>query len=204
MRTERLELRPFTPEEAGELLELRRANEKFLEPLEPIRSDGYLTLAGQQTEIMQSEQGRTRDQAYVYAIRLLGSGQLLGRAALTGIVRGPFQNANLGYFLDENHNGQGYMTEAVLAVLELAFVKHRLHRVQAGVMPRNAKSRRVLEKAGFRQEGMAERYLKINGEWEDHMLFAITVEDWEQRQALSQQAQPSSEYRPSAEDARTL
>ncbi|MEJ8304575.1 GNAT family protein [Saccharibacillus sacchari] len=179
MLTERLELQSFTPEEAEELLALRLENQRFLEPLEPIRSDGYLTLAGQRTEIMQSEQGRIRDQAYVYAIRLRENGKLLGRAALTGIARGPFQNANLGYFLDEAHNGKGYMTEAVCGVLELAFTKHHLHRVQAGVMPRNAPSLRVMEKAGFRREGLAERYLKINGVWEDHVLFGMTAEDWE-------------------------
>ncbi|WP_037289352.1 GNAT family N-acetyltransferase [Saccharibacillus sacchari] len=183
MLTERLELKPFAPEEAEELLALRLENQPFLEPLEPIRSDGYLTLAGQRTEIMQSEQGRIRDQAYVYAIRLRENGKLLGRAALTGIARGPFQNANLGYFLDEAHNGKGYMTEAVCGVLELAFAKHNLHRVQAGVMPRNAPSLRVLEKAGFRREGLAERYLKINGVWEDHVLFGITLEDWEAKTA---------------------
>lgn len=209
MLTERLELKAFVPEEAGELLNLRLTNAKFLEPLEPMRSASYLTLAGQQTEIMQSEQGRMRDQAYIYAIWLRESGKLLGRAALTGIVRGPFQNANLGYFLDEAHNGKGYMTEAVVAVLELAFVKQGLHRVQAGIMPRNERSRRVLEKAGFRHEGLAKRYLKINGVWEDHMLFGITIEDWEQRQNRSREhaEEPSkrrSEERQTAEDARTL
>ncbi|NGZ74187.1 GNAT family N-acetyltransferase [Saccharibacillus alkalitolerans] len=179
MLTERLELRPFAIEEAEELLALRLENREFLEPLEPIRSAGYLTLAGQKTEIMQSEQGRIRDQAYIYAIRQRGNGRLIGRAALTGIARGPFQNASLGYFLDQAHNGQGYMTEAVIGVLELAFGKHGLHRVQAGVMPRNIPSQRVLEKAGFRREGLAERYLKINGVWEDHVLFGITAEDRE-------------------------
>ncbi|GGN95422.1 GNAT family N-acetyltransferase [Saccharibacillus kuerlensis] len=178
MLTERLELRAFLPEEAEELLELRLANREFLAPLEPVRSDSYLTLAGQRTEILQSEKGRVRDQAYVYAIRLRENGQLLGRAALTGIARGPFQNASLGYFLDRTHNGHGYMTEAARGIVELAFTKHRLHRVQAGVMPRNAASLRVLEKAGFRREGLAERYLKINGVWEDHILFGITIEDW--------------------------
>ncbi|WP_172200301.1 GNAT family N-acetyltransferase [Saccharibacillus qingshengii] len=208
MFTERLELKFLAVEEAEELLALRLANREFLEPLEPIRSDGYLTLAGQRTEIMQSDQGRIRDQGYIYGVRLRENGHLIGRAALTGLARGPFQNANLGYFLDESHNGQGYMTEAVTAVLELAFGKHGLHRVQAGVMPRNKSSQRVLEKAGFRREGLAERYLKINGVWEDHMLFGITVEDWEQLQGRSQgpAAEVSGEQAqelPTAGEART-
>lgn len=183
MLTEHLELRGFVPEEAEELLKLRLTNRDFLEPLEPVRSKEYLTLAGQRTEIIQSEQGRVRDQGYIYAIRLRENDQLIGRVALTGIARGPFQNANLGYFMDRAHNGKGYMTEAVSGVLELAFAKHNLHRVQAGVMPRNVPSLRVLEKAGFRREGLAERYLKINGVWEDHVLFGITLEDWEARTA---------------------
>ncbi|MDO3409549.1 GNAT family protein [Saccharibacillus sp. CPCC 101409] len=190
MFTERLELRPFEVEDAEELLELRLTNREFLQPLEPLRSDSYLTLPGQRTEILQGIQGRQRDQAYIYAVRLQETGRLLGRVALTAVARGPFQNASMGYFLDRDHNGKGYMTEAVAGALEQAFVKHRLHRVQAGVMPRNTPSMRVLEKAGFRREGLAERYLKINGAWEDHVLHALTAEEWEERRERRERERP--------------
>ena len=89
----------------------------------------------------------------------------MGRVALNEVVRGVFGNAYLGYFVDEAVNGRGYATEAVRRTVRFAFDELRLHRVQAAVVPRNAGSVRVLEKAGFREEGYAERYLCINGVW---------------------------------------
>ena len=101
-----------------------------------------------------------------------------GAAQLSGISGAPFANAHLGYFVSEAHNGRGYATEAVRQAVEHAFAELGLHRVQAAVMPRNTASIRVLEKAGFREEGLALRYLKIAGVWEDHTLFAVTLEEW--------------------------
>jgi ribosomal-protein-alanine N-acetyltransferase len=103
---------------------------------------------------------------------------IIGRVALGGLLRGAFQNAYLGYWIDAEHEGRGLMTEAVRATLSFAFGPAELHRVQAAVMPRNAASQRVLEKVGFRREGFAERYLCIAGAWEDHILFAVTAEEW--------------------------
>ncbi|OCN01164.1 hypothetical protein A7X67_07275 [Clostridium sp. W14A] len=94
---------------------------------------------------------------------------VLGSAALNGIVRGCFQSCFLGYRLDEKNQCRGYMTEAVEAVTGYAFRELGLHRIEANVMPRNKASLRVLEKAGYREEGVARRYLKINGVREDHI-----------------------------------
>jgi [ribosomal protein S5]-alanine N-acetyltransferase len=105
--------------------------------------------------------------------------QLIGRIALSNVVRGAWQNATLGYFLDQTHNGKGYTSLAVSLVLKFAFTTAELHRVQAGVMPRNLPSIRVLEKNGFRQEGLSLRYLQINGNWEDHLMFAQTREEYQ-------------------------
>ncbi|PLS15345.1 hypothetical protein CVD28_23770 [Bacillus sp. M6-12] len=105
--------------------------------------------------------------------------KVIGRISLTVVSRGPFQNANLGYYLDKPHNGRGYSTEAVQLCLHFAFRECRLHRVQAGVMPINNPSMRVLEKNGIRQEGLAKRYLKLNDDvWADHNIYAITAEDY--------------------------
>ena len=104
--------------------------------------------------------------------------ELIGRVALSNVSRGAWQNATLGYYIDEAHTGRGYATEAVRLALEFAFGSARLHRVQAAVLPRNIASRRVLEKAGFCREGRSTKYLQINGVWEDHEMFAITLEDW--------------------------
>ncbi len=97
--------------------------------------------------------------------------------SLSQIFHGPFRSCIVGYFLDEAVNGRGYTTEALGLVVGHAFGELGLHRVQAGVMPRNVGSIRVLEKLGFRREGLALRYLRINGVWEDHLLYAITAEE---------------------------
>jgi ribosomal-protein-alanine N-acetyltransferase len=110
-------------------------------------------------------------------------GAIVGRVALGGVLRGAFQNAYLGYWVDEDRQNRGLMTEAVAAATAFAFGPAGLHRVQAAVMPRNVASQRVLEKAGYRQEGLAQRYLCIAGQWEDHLLFATTAEEWTPRGA---------------------
>jgi ribosomal-protein-alanine N-acetyltransferase len=108
--------------------------------------------------------------------------RIVGRVALTQVVRGAFQNAVLGYWIDVDHQKRGLMTESVAATLAFAFGPASLHRVQAGVMPRNQASVKVLARLGFRLEGFADRYLKIAERWEDHLLFGITAEEWKARQ----------------------
>jgi ribosomal-protein-alanine N-acetyltransferase len=107
---------------------------------------------------------------------------IIGRVALGGVLRGAFQNAYLGYWVDESRQNQGLMTEAVRATTAFAFESAGLHRVQAAVMPRNGASQRVLEKVGYRREGVALRYLCIAGRWEDHILFAMTSDEWAEQQ----------------------
>ncbi len=104
--------------------------------------------------------------------------RIIGRVALGGIQRGALMSAHLGYWIDAEHEGRGLMTEAVREATTFAFVSLGLHRVQAAVMPRNTGSQRVLEKAGYRREGLALRYLCIASVWEDHVLYAVTGEEW--------------------------
>ncbi|RKP47992.1 N-acetyltransferase [Cohnella endophytica] len=177
MPSSRIYIRPLEITDAEELLALRVCNRSFLQPFEPIRLEGYWTLEEQRNLIAASVQGGLAPQFRAFGIFLKEGNDLVGRIELSGIARGPFQNANVGYFLDQAHNGKGYATEAVSDCVSYAFGELGLHRVQAGVMPRNLPSKRVLEKAGFRYEGLARRYLNINGTWEDHELYAITVED---------------------------
>lgn len=172
-------LRVLEARDAQDLLNLRVHNHTFLQPFEPIRDAEYLTLEWQLQDIENHQHGADTDQSYAFGIFLQETDELIGRIAITGISRGPAQHANLGYFLAEEHNGKGYMTEAVKQCVAFAFRELHLHRIQAGVMPRNLRSGRVLEKAGFRVEGLAKRYIRINGQWEDHILYAITTEDLE-------------------------
>ncbi|MCM3628564.1 GNAT family N-acetyltransferase [Paenibacillus glycanilyticus] len=177
MQSSRIELRTIGPGDARALLELRLRNRAFFQPFEPVRDEKHYTIEEQAKELANGEAAAEQGQAYIYGIFLPEFDELIGRIALTGVSKGAFQNAYLGYFIDEAHNGQGYATAAVSLIVRKAFDELNLHRIQAGVMPRNERSVRVLQKAGFRQEGLAQRYLKINGIWEDHLLFAITSED---------------------------
>ena len=147
----------------------------FLDPWEPVRGDAFFTLDVQERGLARL---RETEDLVDFGIFLEKDEELVGRAQSSGISGAPFANAHLGYFVSEAHNGRGYATEAVRQAVEHAFAELGLHRVQAAVMPRNTASIRVLEKAGFREEGLAVRYLKIAGIWEDHTLFAVTLEEW--------------------------
>src|SRR3954447_25961609 len=174
---ERVALRAFAPGDDAELTELRTRNRDFLAEWEPRRSEGFFTPAGQRAEIERDRQEWAADRTYAFAIVERADGAMRGRIALANVVRGAWENATLGYFVDRAVGGRGYATEAVGLALEFAFGPCRLHRVQAAVMPHNERSRRVLENNGFRHEGFSPRYLRLDGAWRDHELFAITVEE---------------------------
>ena len=101
-----------------------------------------------------------------------------GEVTLSSIQRGPFQSASIGYWVDRDLAGQGLVPEAVVVTLRFAFETLGLHRVEISIIPRNAASRRVVEKLDVRVEGLAERYLEIDGVWEDHVRYGITAEEW--------------------------
>ncbi|MCJ8010948.1 GNAT family N-acetyltransferase [Paenibacillus sp. KQZ6P-2] len=172
-------LQHLRTEHAQALLDLRLRNHDYLQPFEPIRDPSYFTVEIQEKDILSGLGDIGEASSQLFGIFLSVTDELIGRVALTGIARGPFQNANLGYFIAQEQQGKGYMTEAVKLAARYAFNELGLHRIQAGVMPRNTPSQRVIEKVGFRCEGLAKRYLRINGVWEDHQLFAVTSEEWE-------------------------
>jgi [ribosomal protein S5]-alanine N-acetyltransferase len=101
---------------------------------------------------------------------------------LSSIQRGPFQSGCIGYWIDEALAGRGFVPESVVVTLRFAFEAISLHRVEISIIPRNTASRRVVEKLGIRQEGIAERFLEIDGVWEDHVRYAITSEEWTVRE----------------------
>jgi ribosomal-protein-alanine N-acetyltransferase len=169
-------IRDLRPEDADEMLELRVRNRAFFTPFEPILPPDHFTRRAQLDAIVHGNRSWEDDREYTFGVTE-PSGSLVGRIRLSVVVRGPWQNANMGYYVDRTANGRGICTEAVGLVVGFAFDLLELHRVQAAVMPRNAPSIRVLEKNGFRREGLAPHYLRINGEWEDHLIFARTVED---------------------------
>jgi ribosomal-protein-alanine N-acetyltransferase len=172
----RCSIRDLRPEDADEMLELRVRNRSFFTPFEPILPPEHFTRGAQLDAIVHGNRAWDDDREYTFGIAL-PSGELAGRIRLSVVVRGPWQNANMGYYVSLESNGRGICTEAVGLTVRFAFERLGLHRVQAAVMPRNTASIRVLEKNGFRREGSAPRYLRINGVWEDHAIFARTMED---------------------------
>lgn len=124
---------------------------------------------------------RERQLGSGYGFGVFVGGHFAGEINLSSVQRGPFQNAYVGYWIDEAMAGHGYTPEAFVVLCRYAFEDLALHRLQASIIPRNQASRRVAEKVGLRHEGVAVRYLEINAVWEDHVRYAITVEDWQQR-----------------------
>jgi [ribosomal protein S5]-alanine N-acetyltransferase len=173
-------IRPTDPRDASEQLRLRLANRQHTGPWDPVRDESFYTEAGQRLELDLDQRSWAAGNAYAFAVLEIDAGdRLIGRVALANIVRGPWQNATLGYWIDERSGGRGHATRAVRLALRFAFEHAGLHRVQPAIIPRNDRSVRVAEKVGFRHEGRALRYLKINGVWEDHDIYALTIEDWE-------------------------
>ncbi len=176
----RLVLRAPRAVDIAELRARLRHNASHLRPWSPAppSGDDPTSLTAVSKSIVRYRREWKRGESYVLLVtkRVLGE-PIVGRMSLGGIMRGVFQNAYLGYWIDAEHQGQGLMTEAVEAGVAFAFREAGLHRVQAAVMPRNVASVRVLEKLGFRREGLAERYLCIAGVWEDHLIFARTSDE---------------------------
>lgn len=179
--TDRLVLRPPRTADVTEVRRALRANAGHLQPwsvaTDPDSDPTSLTAVSQ--SILNYRRDWKRGRAYVLMISPREDvSRIVGRIAFAGVFRGAFQNAYLGYWIDEAHQGRGLMTEAVEAATSFAFTQAGLHRVQAAVMPRNPASIRVLEKVGYRREGFAVKYLRIAGTWEDHWLFAMTSDEW--------------------------
>lgn len=169
IETKRLLLKPAHPDLAGEVLAYYLRNREFLRPFEPERDPEFYTLERQAETLREQAQAAENGSSYCFYLFSKEESKMLGSVSLSNLVRFSFQSCFLGYKLDEKNQRRGYMTEAVCAVTDFAFGELGLHRVEANVMPRNKASLRVLEKAGYREEGLARKYLKINGVWEDHI-----------------------------------
>jgi [ribosomal protein S5]-alanine N-acetyltransferase len=171
-------IRPFSESDAQQLLDLRHRNREFFRPFEPSSVVIPSTVEEQRERLDAERRDWDEGRGYVFGIFRTSDATLVGRIAFSHIARAAWQNAVMGYFVDGDENAKGFATEAARLALRFAFSHAGLHRVQAGVMPRNPRSIRVVEKAGLRAEGTALRYLEINGVWEDHTIFAITREEW--------------------------
>jgi ribosomal-protein-alanine N-acetyltransferase len=178
-----LTLRPLEATDFEQWTEVRTRAAGWLRKWEPSIPSGHADPSVDRRAFASrcAARDRERQLGTGYGFGMFLDGQLVGEINLSSIQRGPFQSCYVGYWVDEKHAGKSFTPEAVVVVLRFAFEELGLHRVQVAIIPRNAPSRRVMSKLGIREEGVATRYLEINGVWEDHVRHAITAEEWAER-----------------------
>jgi ribosomal-protein-alanine N-acetyltransferase len=180
----RVVLRPLRSDDWDAWREVRQRARDWLERWEPKPEPGSADPATEREAFRARcgawERQRHFDAAYGFGL-FLADGSFAGEVSLGSVQRGPFQMAYIGYWIDEALAGRGYVPEAVVLIMRYAFETLSLHRLEAAIVPRNTPSRRVAEKLGLRDEGIASGFLQIQGVFEDHVRYAITVEEWEER-----------------------
>jgi len=158
-------------------VELRAESRAFLTPWEPTWPADDLTRTAFRRRIRRYHNEIREDHAYPFFILRQSDYQLLGGITLSNITRGMTQTATLGYWMGERFANQGFMTCSVRAIAPFAFATLHLHRLEAACLPHNAASIRLLERVGFRREGLARGLVCINGRWQDHIVYALLSDD---------------------------
>lgn len=180
IETPRLLLQTIDESRSADVLEFVVRNRDFLREWEPKREPEYYTEDFQRRQLKFDQ--INMDQGLLLKLwisKRIAPGRLIGSVSLSNIVLGAFLSCHLGYRMDREETGKGYMTEAVKHIVTYGFRELKLHRIEANIMPRNKASLRVVEKLGFREEGLATKYLQINGRWEDHLHMVILNEELE-------------------------
>lgn len=171
--TQRLLLRDLGPEHAAAVRDYGLRTREFHAPWDPHHPADFWELPVVAERLRVQNEDARAGRLLCLAVSLKDDpDRIIGAANLRNIVRGALQSAHLGYGLAPEAGGHGYMTEAVIAAVDVAFRDLGLHRVEVNIMPRNIRSLAVAERAGFKREGFSPKYLRINGVWEDHVRFA--------------------------------
>ena len=178
-----MHLRPLTTADFRDWQEVRRRCHDWLTRWEPAPSPGAPDVVEDPKAFAARCGARERERQLGtgYGFGIFVDGRFAGEINVSTVVRGATQGCMVGYWVDEARAGQGLVPEALVLVLRFAFEDLQLHRVEIGIIPRNAASRRVVEKLAIREEGLALRFLQINGRWEDHIRYAMTAEEWAER-----------------------
>ena len=178
-------LRPLTTADFPPWSEVRLRNESWLIPWEPLRSNSLPdpTRDREAFGARCAARDRERQLGVAFGFGVFVDNSFAGEINLNNVVRGALQNGTVGYWIDQAMAGQRYIAEGVVVLARFAFEELRLHRLEICIVPRNTNSRRVMDVLDVREEGLAQRYLEINGTWEDHVRYAITAEEWHARRS---------------------
>ncbi len=172
VETDRMTLRLPQHSDFNAWTELRDDSAEFLVPWEPSRAPDHLSRRAFTNRVYWAARANSQGTAVPLILFRRTDNALLGAITLDNIRRGPVQAGTLGYWIGQPYARQGYMREAILGVVHYAFAELDLSRIEAACLPENAASRGVLEKTGFKYEGVAQSYLQINGRWRNHVLYA--------------------------------
>jgi len=172
VETERMTLRLPMHRDHAQWATLRRESADFLKPWEPTWSADHFTRKAFANRVFWAHRSAAQGAALPLFLVHRGDQRLVGALTLDNIRRGPAQSGTLGYWIGARYARQGYMREAIEAVVHHAFTVLDLSRIEAACLPENLASRGVLEKSGFKYEGVAQSYLQINGRWRNHVLYA--------------------------------
>lgn len=177
-KTDRLVLKVSDKSFANSVLDYYIRNKEFLEEWESDKKDDFYTLNYHEDQL-ESELFNTRNKRAfrVWIFKKDDESRSIGSVGFSNIVYGAFLSCHLGYKLDKDEINKGYITEAIQKGIEVIFNEYKLHRIEANIMPKNKRSLRVAEKLGFYNEGIACKYLKINGKWEDHIHMVLLNEN---------------------------
>jgi ribosomal-protein-alanine N-acetyltransferase len=177
IETERMSLRQPTMPDFRDWAHLRRTSADFLTPWEPTWADDHLSRKGFTNRVYWAQRSINGGTALPLFLVRREDDRLLGAITLDNIRRGPSQSGTLGYWIGESHARRGYMREAIPAMVHYAFDRLDLSRIEAACLPSNTASRGLLEKCGFKYEGVAQSYLQIEGRWRTHVLYAALRHD---------------------------
>lgn len=177
IQTERLVLRPPSMRDYENWSQLRRDSRDFLVPWEPSWARDHLSVRSFRNRVVWSERAIRQGDALPLLLVSRSDDKVVGGLTLSNIRRQPAQAGTLGYWVGEGHARMGYMSEALLALKAHAFGEVDLSRLEAACLPENDASRRLLERCGFKYEGVAQAYLQINGRWRNHVLYAALRTD---------------------------
>ncbi|QPM88957.1 GNAT family N-acetyltransferase [Pseudooceanicola algae] len=172
IETERMVLRPPIHADYRDWTTLRHSSMDFLTPWEPAWSEDHLSRRSFTNRVYWAQRSVTGGTAVPLFLLNRADDRLLGAITLDNIRRGPSLSGTLGYWIGERYARQGYMREAISAVVHHAFHRLDLSRIEAACLPENTPSRRLLESCGFKYEGVAQSYLQIDGRWRTHVLYA--------------------------------
>ena len=176
LKAKNVDLRTPSYSDYEQWRDLRESSKEFLQMWEPKRGNEFFKRNAFINRVKWAKKSSKADQAYQFFI-FDKYQTLLGSITIENIRKGPSSAATLGYWLGKQYTGKGFMREAVMKIVDFSFNQLNISRLEAATLPENQSSRRLLEKAGFKYEGVGQSYLQINGRWRNHVLYGLLRDD---------------------------